>query len=278
MKRTSPVLFLPLTMVALLFLLHASGCSGGEKQAETLRHTMNTVRKTWHGCTEGDPQCTFFKCSYPVFTGGRHATAINRTITAYIVDSTYAGTGVKRSLNRTIASMADGFMKDYESYRAESEMDLPFQFELSGQVVLNQQGLLTVDISYASYTGGAHGINHTRYFVFDTATGKRLRAGDIFVRGFEQRLNRLIDAKFREQKGLSAAERLDSEKGGLFNNSISFNDNLAMTTIGIMFLYNSYEIAPYAEGPTEIFLRYRELGDILKPELTATVLKFSTEE
>ena len=66
-------------------------------------------------------------------------------------------------------------------------------------------------------------------------------------------------------KGLSPTERLDGEKGMLFENYIRFNSNFALTDKGVAFFYNQYEIAAYAYGTTKIDLPYRELAGILKP-------------
>jgi hypothetical protein len=102
--------------------------------------------------------------------------------------------------------------------------------------------------------------------VFDIRTGRRLALEDIFAEGFEEPLNKLIDSRFRRMKGLSDTDRLDSEKGSLFENFIHFNRNFAFTGKGVSFFYNQYEIAAYAYGPTKIDLSYPELMNILNPE------------
>jgi len=238
---------------------------------------MKSFSKGGQECNEEDCRCPFFKCRYPVFTGGKRVSGINTVIESYIIDSTCSNAGVQKSRESSIESMAESFFRDYEIFRTENAMQIPFRYDLSGDVLLNGEGVLSVDISHTSYTGGAHGMTFTRFFVFDARTGSRLQPGDIFVNGFEQELNTLIDRKYRELKGLSPTERLDSERGGLFADCISFNDNFALTGIGIMFFYNSYEIAPYVQGPTEILLRYREIDAILKPEYRQKARNFFRE-
>ena len=75
----------------------------------------------------------------------------------------------------------------------------------------------------------------------------------------------LIDTRFRRMMGLTKTERLDSEKGTLFKNSIQFNQNFALTNKGVSFLYNEYEIAAYVYGQTEVDLSYKELAGIILP-------------
>ena len=43
------------------------------------------------------------------------------------------------------------------------------------------------------------------------------------------------------------------------------NDNFSIGAQGITFSY-IYEIASYADGPTELLLTYREIKDLLKPD------------
>ncbi|NTW11022.1 MAG: DUF3298 and DUF4163 domain-containing protein [Chlorobiaceae bacterium] len=231
-----------------------------------LSYVMTSVKKIYNnGRNPGDEQ-SYCKCSFPVFSGGTNTELVNRTVQSYIADSTAISPrdGNGRS-GKSIELLADDFLKDYEGFRKEFGRELPYQFELTGSVPLNRQGLLTVEISWEAYTGGAHGMHHIEYLVFDVATGRRLKTADLFIAGFESRLDQFIEARFRQDKGLSKTERLDSEKGTLFENFIRHNDNFALGDKGITFIYNEYEIAAYAFGPTELELSYREIRAILKP-------------
>lgn len=209
---------------------------------------------------------SYCKCCFPFFSGGAQAEFVNRIIESYIADSMAISPQEAKGMSgRSIEFLADNFLEDYGGFRKEFGSDLPYQFELTGSVPLNRRGLLTVEISWEAYTGGAHGMHHTEYLVFDMVTGRRLQPADIFIAGFETRLDQLIEAKFRQEKGLSKTERLEGEKGGLFENSIRHNGNFALTDKGITFFFNEYEIAAYAFGPAVLELSYPELRDILKP-------------
>lgn len=272
---------LPIALFFMTFVFLVSACSGkpdarqgnvaptasvAVPQEKPFSYTMRSISKIYNnGRNSGDEQ-SYCKCRYPVFSGGAHADDVNRMLQSYIADSTAISPGDGKSRGgKSIELLADEFLKDYEGFRKEFGSELPYQFDLSCSVPLNRPGYLTVDISWDAYTGGAHGMHHTEFLVFDTATGKRLKPEDVFVPGFATVLNRLIDAKFRQMKGLLKTERLDGEKGTLFENVIRHNDNFALGDKGIVFFYNEYEIAAYAFGPTEIELVYGELQDILKP-------------
>ncbi|MBM3161794.1 MAG: DUF3298 and DUF4163 domain-containing protein [Chlorobi bacterium] len=262
---------------AFMLAVAATACkdsgTNGMKAAEASRpasvpfgYEMKRFEKLYNqGKNPGDSE-TYCRIAYPVFSGGDAAAVVNRTIEAWIADSTALHPAEGYSGQRTPEALADNFLKDFEVYSKETDMGLPYQFELQGSIVLNNARQLTVQLSSYAYTGGAHGMNTTTFFVFDAATGKRLFIDDVFVPGFKNRLNALIEARFREDKGLSPTDPLDGEKGGLFENRIAFTTNFGLTDKGVSFLYNPYEIAPYAAGSTEIELRFEDLKGLLKPE------------
>lgn len=117
--------------------------------------------------------------------------------------------------------------------------------------------------SYA-YTGGAHGNYGTNYIVADPGAKRTLQTKDIFTGNWQKTLNSLLDKYFRKTYGLKAGDSL-SETGGLFENKIEANDNFCITSKGIMFSFNPYEIGPYALGEISIFIPFAEMNSILHP-------------
>ena len=79
-------------------------------------------------------------------------------------------------------------------------------------------------------------------------------------------LTQIAEKHFGESKGLKLTDS-PSEAGYEFpNDTFALNDNFSIGAKGITFLYNTYEIALYADGPTELFLTYHEIKDLLKPD------------
>ncbi|MCF8216362.1 MAG: DUF3298 and DUF4163 domain-containing protein [Chlorobium sp.] len=238
----------------------------GSGISDTLSYSMLRVEKSYGNRKAANEQVAYCKCEYPVFSGGTPAENINATLQSWITDSTEIAPGEGYRGKRSIWDLADNFLGEYERERKERESVPAYQFDLNGSVLLNRQGVLTVSLSTQSYTGGAHGSYGTRFFVFDVRSGKRLGVEDLFIAGFEDRLNSLIDSRYRQMRGLSKTERLDGEKGRLFENGIRFNGNVALTPEGVTFFYNNYEIAAYVYGSTAIALSFRDVEDILKQE------------
>lgn len=211
---------------------------------------------------------TYWKCDYPVFERSKAGDIINAVILKAVVSRTPSPESQPAAA--TIEAAASSFIKECEAMMNDEQVhSWPWQSETTGEVLLDRPGLLTVSIFTYAFTGGAHGMSVTQYLIFDTATGRQLGLNDLFKPGFEATLDKLIERRFRQMRGLSATDPLNSEKGGLFENKITHNENFAVTGSGIRFLYNQYEIAPYAAGQITINLSFDELKEILKslPEL-----------
>jgi hypothetical protein len=252
----------------LILFVFTAFCVAGENTGaiQPLAYGVKSLEKIHVEQGKESVSKSYCRCRYPVFSAGGSAAAVNAALHGWIADSTAIAPGKEYTGDRSIESLAANFLQDYEKYRKDFPVNWPYEFELDGSVLFNRRGLLSVGLSSYSFTGGAHGNSHTEYFVFDVQTGRRLGLRDVFVEGFEETLNKLIDRRFRQMKGLSSEERLDGEKGTLFENSIHFNRNFAFTDKGVRFFYNQYEIAAYAYGPTEIELTYPELQEILKQQ------------
>lgn len=118
--------------------------------------------------------------------------------------------------------------------------------------------LATIDY----YEGGAHGINQLLTMNFDTRTGRLLTMKDIFASGYEQPLQEMLLQALMEKTGLNSLTALH-EKGYLYSMDIFPAENFILGDETITFVYNPYEIAPYALGSTELTLPYSQLSKIL---------------
>ncbi|MFA7361598.1 MAG: DUF3298 domain-containing protein [Candidatus Kapaibacterium sp.] len=234
------------------------------KIQDSLSYEVKNFKKTYKDCKDSDEKCSYLKVSYPNFSG-YSAAEINKVVDAYIVDSIFTIEG--NASNKNLEGLAATFFADYDSVMKDASPDFPvvYALDVNSNVVFNKPAALSVSIDYYINTGGAHPNSFVRNFVFNPKTGKQVKLSDLFNSGFEDKLNKLIDKKYREYRNLKDTDRLDGEKGYLFDNFIKFNDNFILTKEGIYFYYNNYEIAAYAVGPTELKFTYKELEEILKP-------------
>jgi len=119
------------------------------------------------------------------------------------------------------------------------------------------------NLSY-TFTGGAHGMELRVYHLLDTRTGREVTPEDIFLPGFEERLSGILTTQLKHSVGVDPEGKLSEY--GYFVDAIPPTSNLYITPAGIGFYYNHYEIAPYSNGPTNIFLSFSDLTGMIRSE------------
>ncbi len=116
--------------------------------------------------------------------------------------------------------------------------------------------------SRVNYSGGAHGSNEVLFHIYDRKNNSELELKDIFKISEIKQLKKIAEKKYREEKRLKPTDSM--KKAGWFNDEFQLTENFCLTSKGMLFHYNPYEIKPYSEGSTEIFLTNRELDPIIK--------------
>jgi hypothetical protein len=113
------------------------------------------------------------------------------------------------------------------------------------------------------YEGGAHGIQQQLVMNFNTTTGEQLKLANIFVPGYERRLSDLLLEKLMDQLDVKTQDEL-KQKDYLYAVDMFPTENFMLGEDELTFIYNTYEIAPYSVGRTELKLKWDEVEDLLK--------------
>lgn len=257
-------------------LSNSFGCSGkktettGNKTESTdskplttagdgpLKFSEKSFLKTHNNCNPSDT-CTYFKVDY-LEASGKSKDKINSLLMSQVLANVSFGDTKYPSLQVA----ADSFMTSYISFRKEVPESAQFwYFEYAMAVENETPKLVSLSGTNSSYMGGAHPNTYVSFMNINKETGDTVSLSNIFAAGFEKKLNALVDAKYREMKGLKPGDNL-MEKGDLFENKIEFNYNWSTTKDGgIMFYYNPYEIAAYVFGPTDLTLSKKEIEGLL---------------
>lgn len=135
-------------------------------------------------------------------------------------------------------------------------------------VILNRSHLLTFYIEQYSFTGGAHGLQTRDYTVVNLRTGRPVSLNEIFSGDYESALTDLLTKKIRKIHNIGSDNKLTDN--GFFVESIKPTNNFYLTINGIGFFYNHYEIAPYSNGPDDIFIPFTDLNTI---QISGEILK-----
>ncbi len=134
---------------------------------------------------------------------------------------------------------------------------------LFSEVAAGRSGTICYTITNETYNGGAHPASFVSTINFDTRNGKEIALHDILKEDCDSLLTTMLTTRLAQQHGLSTIEELQ-KAGYLTMNDMFVTSNFILAPDSLFFLYNSYEIAPYALGRSLIGFTYDELKDILK--------------
>lgn len=124
--------------------------------------------------------------------------------------------------------------------------------------IAQKEKLATFAISFYDYEGGAHGIEGNRYFTIDLTTRHILILNDLFNEKDLPKVKKLL----WEQYNNSNKEYEPVIEADSFN----LSNNIYLDSRGIHFIYDVYEIAPYAAGEQDLLLYFGQLEELFRPE------------
>ncbi|OKS86554.1 DUF3298 and DUF4163 domain-containing protein [Mucilaginibacter polytrichastri] len=226
---------------------------------DTLTYQYKTFKQRADNCgNKPDSGCTVIKITYPVFTG---QAALNDTVKRKLVGLFSVGD----KTDTDFEPLAKNFMNAYKADLKTTDRKTMFYILNNKAGVIRQDSALTtLQIDGDSYLGGAHGAAFTGFINWATKAHKNLTLKDILVDGGLPQLNQVAEKIFRKQENLSDTSSL---KNDYFfkDNKFSLNENFLISPIGLRFVYNQYEIKPYAAGKTDLVIPYTQIKKLLRP-------------
>ena len=177
-----------------------------------------------------------------------------------------------------IAFYAEDYVADYKSLEADYTKDLKhatkempmgdwYSYYEHGEnsLVFNAQDIVSFQVSFENYTGGAHPTHAYSNHTFCLNLGKGLDEEDLFVEDFQADLSKIIvDALVRQNE---LKKPIELEDIGFFSaEEIVPNENFLVKKDGLLYTYNEYEIAAYALGSIDVFLPYGEIRHLFRED------------
>ncbi|HSE83277.1 MAG TPA: lysozyme inhibitor LprI family protein [Thermodesulfobacteriota bacterium] len=220
-----------------------------------------------HGdCDNSDKNCVSLVIQYPEITESPSKTSkdsVNDFVLKFVLRPIFEGKNPE-----SFQELKNQLVETYKSVQKEIKPDYAFGWsvERDVEVIYNTPKVLSLSLSEYSFTGGAHPNSFINYASFNMATGEEIKLSDILINGYEADLNRVAEQEFREVREMKPDESLEDAGFWFENNKFSLNDNFAVTEEGLIFYFNSYEVAPYVMGPTEIVLNYEEFKHLIKED------------
>ncbi|MBL6444871.1 DUF3298 and DUF4163 domain-containing protein [Fulvivirga sp. 29W222] len=233
----------------------------------SLYYEFTSFIKKYGDCkTDTSVHCTRINLNYPIFKSEQRpelTNRINNETQEAVLQLVFPDTAENKSLEL----FADRFISDYKEIKEAFGEAFGWYANLDGKVLRNDSLIVSLELAADMYTGGAHGSYYLQYLNFDVKTGNKLAFESLFVPNFGDKLNDIVELEFRKKYDIKPNQDL-SDEGFQFENGKYYNDNnFALLPEGIKFYYNSYEIAPYSKGPSEILVKYTDLKGLLKENL-----------
>lgn len=254
-----------LTAVVVCIIISCNNTNKNTQTAEPSAQTttelafeQKTITRQEGRCTD-DAACVKATIVYPQATGNTEVakninTLIEKTVASFLTVGETSPTNIQIGL--------DEFFKSYNEFAKSTPETLFWSVTTNGKVLAQTPQNVAVQIDGYSFTGGSHPISMLSYLNFDAKTGNQLKLTDFVTDSTA--LKQLAEKKFREQNQLAPNASLE-EAGFMFpNNKFILPANIALAKDSLLLYYNPYEIASYAQGPTQMAIAYTELGNIIK--------------
>lgn len=256
-----------ITMFATALLLFMS-CSGGDSN-QIIFETTEVDKTVKLSNEEMAPSCQVsLKVAFAKETEGNEAA---KQINAYLIDRLFNMKDM--SMEGAAQHFADEYTKAYQANllplynqdRADTTKRAWYEYHyvITSETHPGNEGTVVYLATLDYFEGGAHGNNLLITMNFDTKTGKILTLSDIFAGGYEQQLTAILLKALKEKVGVSSLGEL-KEKGYLTAVDMFPSENFILDEGTITFVYNTYEIAPFNLGMTELIIPYDDVKDLLK--------------
>ncbi len=250
-------------LAVLTLALAVFSCDTRTEQKESpISFDIKTFRvESPGGCKADTLPCAYYEVTYPEFSG------LDSAIVNLLEQRMDAAVsmGNPEAQGQSMKEIGEGFIKDFEDFNG----DIPEAFggwhytaKISPEVLTDS--LISLSINDEYYTGGAHGGSGVYFINLNPKTGKEFILDNLLKPGYQAPLTDIGNKIFRQVREVADTASLNENSFEFPEDRFELNKNYGFKKEGIVFFYNSYEIAPYAAGPTEVLIPYEDLKDLIK--------------
>lgn len=236
---------------------------GEETAAPAITYELANFRiESEGGCRADTARCASYEVSYPVFKGLDSAVVLElkRQIDASV------SMGNPEAQGETMQAIGKKFVSDFDDFSKEMpDYGMGWYYEAGVNVEVLTDTLLSLSVTEEYFTGGAHGGHGTYYININPRTGKEFTLDNFFKPDYEEQLRQMGDRLFRREHEIADTASLQENMFEFPNDRFELNQNYGFTKDGLVFYYNSYEIAAYAAGPSEVLISYDSLKPLMRP-------------
>lgn len=201
---------------------------------------------------EGDSLCYRISISLDTLSG---ESELAKSISKMLCDSVvFAGNfpTVQEAMKAYAGQMETEWKAELaERYPEEPEYRdiLQYLYEIEGCPIDNDNdSILSYQTSIDCYLGGAHGNYVVNYYNFSVKTGKLLNINDIIPADKQAQVLKDMEKQLCKDWDAKDIAELQENTGITMLGDLFLTNNFILKRDSILFLFNQYEIAPYAAG------------------------------
>lgn len=245
-----------ITVVALIALITV-GC----KQEKNIEFSSESF-------TEKElPICKNSKCpevtiNYVEIIGDEEVSEkINKKIKKFIYSSLLMGEDTIPTA-KSIQEAATGFIEVYNADKAQfPDMAGEYFAEISVTEIYTSKEHLCFEMRQYLFTGGAHGYGTTSFLNIDPQTGEELTSNELFKNNKE--FTAFAEKQFRAKQKIAKDQSINENGFWFENDEFYLPESIGFTQDSVIFVYNQYDIASYADGPIELKIPLKEAKPFL---------------
>lgn len=143
---------------------------------------------------------------------------------------------------------------------AKEEKPIGYDHSLSANYLGQRNHIATFSYTYHQYTGGAHGMFNTQYINIDGNKKAIIHLNDLVPLENQTQLGDILwDTYKNSELGPYSDDWIDQEK-------FRIPDNFYFNGDKIVFVYDVYELGPFAAGNVELTVERYEVNKLLNPD------------
>lgn len=186
---------------------------------------------------------------------------INKKIKNFIYSSLLMGEDTIPTA-KSIQEAATGFIEAYNADKAQfPDMAGEYFAEISVTEIYTSKEHLCFEMRQYLFTGGAHGYGTTSFLNIDPQTGEELTSNQLFKNNKE--FTAFAEKQFRAEKKIAKDQSINEDGFWFENDKFYLPESVGFTQDSLIFIYNQYDIASYADGPIELKIAVKEAEPFL---------------
>ncbi len=195
-------------------------------------------------------------------------TKINQLILTKVIGMEYDSLSLKEAAKSFSQNFLKTYREDLKQLRRDSllpEEGMNYSYQQTCHLTQQKNGILTFRSTVYQYLGGAHPNQTAQLFNIMAETGKLVTLSDVFKSGYEEELDGLLIDQLMADNQVQSKEEL-MDLGYFVNTDIFPSASFCVQDDKMIFLYNPYDIAPYALGSIEVALKLSDVRELMRED------------